>query len=203
MKKIAILGCGGHSKVVVDIIYEIGNYEIIGIYDDYKEGFFETIPILGKITDITNSKIDIDCYIIAIGNDLVRKNIYEKYITLNWEILIHPKSTISKKTKIDVGTIICAGVIIQPDVNIGKHCIINTGSSIDHESKIGDFTSICPKATICGQVTIGSSSFIGANSTIIQCLNIGQNCIIGAGSVIIRNIENNCKVVGNPGKLLK
>jgi len=201
MKKIGIIGCGGNAKVIIDIIYEIGNYEIIGIYDDYKEGLFETIPILGKINDI-NCSTGVDCYVIAIGNDVVRKKIYETNILLNWEILIHPKTIISKKVKIDIGTVIFAGAIIQPDVSIGKHCIINTGASIDHETNIGDFTSICPKTTICGQVNIGSCSFIGANATVIQCLNVGNNCTVGAGSVIIRDIENNCKIVGNPGKII-
>lgn len=201
MKKIGILGCGGHSKVIIDIINEIGTYEIIGMYDDYKEGFFEDIPILGKIKDVSYAK-DIDCFVIAIGNDIIRKKIYEMYISLIWETIIHPKTIISKKTKIDIGTVICAGAIIQPYVSIGKQCIINSGASINHETTIGDFTSICPKTTICGQVNIGSCSFIGANSTIIQCLNIGNNCIIGAGSVIIRDVQNNCKIVGNPGKII-
>jgi len=55
---------------------------------------------------------------------------------------------------------------------------------------------------ICGQVNIGKLTFIGANSTIIQKIKIGINCIVGAGSVIIHNINNNSKVVGNPGRII-
>jgi len=200
MKKIGILGSGGHAKVVIDIINEINNYIIIGIFDDNKTGYIYDIPIIGKINEILIYKDQIDCFIIAIGNDMIRKKIYENNIDLYWETLIHPKSIVSKKASIECGSIVCAGAIIQTEVKIGKHCIINTGSSIDHESIINDFTSICPKATICGQVKIGSCTFIGASVTIIQCLNIGNNCIVGAGSVIIRDINDFSKVVGNPGK---
>lgn len=200
MKKIGILGSGGHSKVVIDIINEINNYIIIGIFDDNKTGYFNDIPIIGKINEILIYKDQIDCFVIAIGNDMIRKKIYENNIDLNWETLIHPKSIISRKTIIECGSIVCAGAIIQTDVKIGKHCIINTSCSIDHETIINDYTSICPKATICGQVKIGSCTFIGANATVIQCLNIGNNCIVGAGSVIIRDIDDFSKVVGNPGK---
>lgn len=205
MKKIAIIGAGGHAKVIIDIISEIGNYVIVGFFDDNKFGTFCNIPILGKINEINiiNKNIEIDTYIIGIGNDRIRQNIYETHKNINWDTLIHPKTIISKTSIINYGTVICAGSIIQTEANIGKHCIVNTNSNIDHESKIGDFCSICPGVTICGQVIINNCTMIGANSVIIQNINIGNNCIIGAGSVVIRDIQDNQKVVGNPIKFLK
>lgn len=199
MKIIAIIGAGGHCKVIIDLIESLKNYKIIGIYDDHKQNNFCGYNILGKITDIN---INIENYIIAIGNEKIRFKIYEQFKNLNWCTLIHPSAIISKNVIIDIGTVICAGSILQTQVKIGKHCIINTGCSIDHETIIGDFTNICPKATICGQVYIGNLCFIGANSVIIQNIKIGNNNIIGAGSVIIRNISNDLKIVGNPGKCI-
>lgn len=205
MKKIGIIGSGGHAKVIMDIINEINfikinTYHIIGIFDDNKTGYLNNVKILDTINNI--NKYDVDSFVIAIGNDEIRKKIYEKYKNFIWETLIHPMSYISKNIFIGEGTVICAGSLIQTEVNIGKHCIINTGSSIDHETIIGDFTSICPKATICGQVKIGTCTMIGANSTIIQNIIIGDNCIVGAGTVIIRCVNNNSKIVGNPGKII-
>ena len=51
-------------------------------------------------------------------------------------------------------------------------------------------------------MTIGELTFIGANSTIIQGKRIGKKCTIGAGTVVIRDIDDNSKVVGNPGKII-
>jgi len=98
---------------------------------------------------------------------------------------------------------VLAGAIIQPGVTVGKHCIINTNSNIDHESYINSFSSICPGVTICGNVNIGELTFIGANSTIIQRITVGTNCVIGAGTVIIKNVNDNCKIVGNPGRIIQ
>ena len=196
---ISIIGAGGHSKVIIDIIRELGNYNIVGIYDDNKTGYFSEIKIIGKISEINNNK---DYFIIGIGNDKIRKKIAEEYNQLKWATLIHPKTIISKTATIKEGTVVCAGAIIQTEVEIGKHCIINTNCNIDHESTIGDYCSICPSSTICGQVKVGESSFIGANSTIIQTIEVGKECIIGAGSVVIRNIQNNSNVVGNPAKII-
>jgi len=204
MKNIALIGAGGHCKVVIDIINELNQYNIVGIFDDNKVGVFCGFNILGNTYELTTPNINtlIDCYIITIGNDKLRKNIYEQNTHLNWCTLIHPKSIISKNVIIGSGTIICAGAVIQTEANIGKHCIINTNCNIDHESYIGDFCSICPGTTICGQTNIGNVTFIGANSTIINGVNIGTNCIIGAGSVVIKDINGNCKVVGNPAKII-
>ena len=199
METIALIGAGGHCKVIIDLIKLLNKFKIVGIYDDNKKGSFNGYTILGNTKEID---IKISNFIITIGNDKIRKKIYENNQHLNWCSLIHPSAIISKNVKIGKGSVICAGFILQTDVIIGNHCIINTGSSIDHESVIGDFCSICPHTTICGQVKIGNLCFIGANATIIQCLKIGSKTTIGAGSVIIKHIGSEQKVVGNPGRII-
>jgi acetyltransferase-like isoleucine patch superfamily enzyme len=47
-----------------------------------------------------------------------------------------------------------------------------------------------------------TKQFIGANAVIKQGLVIGDDVIIGAGSVVLHNVENNSKLVGNPGRLI-
>ena len=56
---------------------------------------------------------------------------------------------------------------------IGKGCIINTGSNLDHDSKF-DFTHICPGTTIAGNVEIGPETFVGSGSIIINNIKIGS-----------------------------
>jgi acetyltransferase-like isoleucine patch superfamily enzyme len=82
-----------------------------------------------------------------------------------------------------------SGVSINSAVSIGKHCIINTNSSIDHDCVIEDFVHISPNAALGGSV--------------IQGIRIGKWCTIGAGAAIIRDIPDGATVVGNPGKIIK
>lgn len=206
IKNIAIIGGGGHSKVIIDIINTINRqkkniYKIIGYYDDNEKSNLYNIEYLGKINQIYNEESNI-YFIIAIGDCVVRKLIYNKYNKLSYITLIYPTSIISKTAVIEEGTVICAGVIIQTEVKIGKCCIINTNSNIDHESIISDFVNINPSATLCGNVLIDENTIIGANATIIEQIKIGKYNVIGAGSVIIRNTKDNSKLVGVPGKLL-
>lgn len=50
---------------------------------------------------------------------------------------------------------------------------------------------------------IGNNVTIGVNVCIIGPVHIGDNVTIGAGSVVVKDIPNNCIVVGNPARILK
>lgn len=212
MKNIVIIGSGGHAKVIADIILkrkEMLNerINIIGFLDDnfqslnYKEIF--NIPILGdtKLINEFNNK-DYE-YIIAIGNNLIRKKIAEKYLLLNYYTAIHPMAIIGNEVEIGMGTVIMANVVINSYSKVGKHCILNTSCVIEHDNKIENYVHVSPKTVLCGGVSIGESSWIGAGSSVRQEIMIGKSTIIGVGAVVIRDVKNNCIVVGNPAKQIK
>ena len=69
-------------------------------------------------------------------------------------IAIHPTAYTSD-AQIGPGTVIMAGVIIQPGCRIGKHVILNTGCQLDHDCVIEDFAHIAPGAVLCGNVHVG------------------------------------------------
>ena len=56
---------------------------------------------------------------------------------------------------------------------------------------------------MCGGVSVNKRSWIGAASVVKQQISIGGDVMIGAGAVIIRDVEDNCTIVGNPGKVIK
>ncbi len=201
-----IIGCGGNSKIVIDICECLG-YNIIGIFDDKYNGsivkIYKKYNLIGNIENINYyQNINI---INSIGDNNVRKNIFEKFCENNlcWINCIHPESRISDSVTIGKGNIICRGAIINADASIGDFNLINTCAIIEHDCKIMNFNHFAPKSTLCGAILIGNLNLFGAGSTIIPCKKIGNNNIIGAMSVIIRNIDNNVMVVGNPGKIIK
>ena len=86
---------------------------------------------------------------------------------------------------------------------IGKHCIINTGSTFDHECVIEDYCHIAPGVNISGCTTVGEGTWVGVGSCVIQCLHIGKNCMIGAGSVVVKDIPDSVVAFGNPCRVIK
>ena len=59
-----------------------------------------------------------------------------------------PYSYISKHSNFDEGTIILHDVIVNANVNIGKNCIINSKSLLEHDVIIGDHSHISTNVTV-------------------------------------------------------
>ena len=95
------------------------------------------------------------------------------------------------------------GAIIQSYACIGKHCIINTGASVDHDCVIEDYVHVSPHCTLCGNVSIGEGTWIGAGSVIIPGVKVGKWSVIGAGSVVIKDIPDNVVAVGYRCRIIK
>ena len=195
MKKIIILGKGGHAKSIVDAIERQGIYKIAGYIINEELAIDDNdYPIIGKDEDlerIYQSGIhNVAIGIGFLGNSPIRKNLYEKLKKIGYyfPIICDPSAIVSEKTVIQEGTFIGKGAIVNADAYIGKMCIINTGVIVEHNCYIDDFSHIAVGAVLCGDVHIGAETLIGANATIIQGRSVGNECIVGAGEVIRRNV---------------
>ena len=207
MDKIIVIGGGGHAKVVISILKKLSNYEIIGYTDIENKGEILGIKYLGndEILEELFFNKNIKNAAIGIGqiqNVESRKDTIKKLIIIGFEfpVIISPDSVINEDSKICQGTVVMDGVIIQTSTNIGKFCIINTKSSLDHDCMIGDYIHIAPGVTISGGVEIGDNSLIGASATIIQYKKIGKNIIIGAGSVVVNDLIESGTYFGIPAR---
>lgn len=202
MKKIIIIGASGHGKVVADIAIDAG-YTIVGFIDDNKKTHGRSIcgvKVLGGI-DICE-KYNAECeFIIAIGNNKIRKKISEKY-DLRWSTLTHSSACIGTDVEIKEGTVIMPNVVINASTRIGRHCIINSGAVVEHDSVIGDYVHISPGAALGGTVTVGDESHVGIGVCVRNNLNISSKCILGAGTVVVKNIVEEGVYVGCPADKL-
>ena len=142
-------------------------------------------------------------FVIAIGNNAIRRNIYKKLKGIKYFIAIHPTAVIGTNVTIKSGTIVMPRVVINANTEIGSNVIINSGAIVEHDNTIDDFAHISPGVTLCGGVTVGEATHIGANSTVIQYKKIGSNSIIGAGSTVITDIQSDVMAVGSPAKVIK
>jgi len=193
-----IIGHGGHSKVIANIL-ELNGVKISGYYDDDNDR--SIINHIGTIEDLIKSPKP-GVYICGIGDNHIRSKIVSQLSNLQWINAIHPSAIIAKDVPIGVGCVICPGAIIQPGSKIGDHVIINSNAVVEHDCSIGNFSHIAPGSTLCGNITIGERVLLGAGSTVIPKKNIGHNVIVGAGTTVIRDIPSNVKVVGSPARII-
>lgn len=192
MKKIILIGAGGHSKSCIEVMNQTKKYEIQYILDKKSEGIF-----LGYKKIIYNKKFlaklqkKIKYAFICFGqikNKIVREKTFEDLRNIGFQFpSIKSKSAyISKASQISDGTIVMNGCVINTDVKIGYNNIINTGSIIEHDVSIGNHNHIAPGAIINGGVEIGNNCFIGSGSIIKQGIKIKSNSFIQAGKIILK-----------------
>jgi len=195
MRSIYIYGASGHGLVVADIA-KICEYSDIILIDDGKNSYL-------SFDDIKyNTHIPIA---FGIGNNSIRKKLYKKVKSYGFKIvtLIHNSATISKSVTIGRGTVVMAGVVINPNSKIGKGVILNSSCVIEHENIIEDFVHISPQVALAGEVKVEKNTHIGIGSSVIQGITIGKNSIVGAGSVVIRDINSKSIAYGNPCRVVR
>jgi len=195
-----VYGASGHGKVILDIL-EANGIAVAQVWDDNPKSQLLGVNVIHPDINIqgVNSKI-----IIAIGDNKTRKLIAERLQgKCKFTNAIHPSAYISKYTTIQAGTAVMANVVVNAATKIGSHVIINTAAVVEHDCKLADYVHISPNATLCGGVSVGEGTHIGAGATIIPGIHIGNWCVVGAGAVVIRDVPDNCIVVGNPARILR
>jgi len=209
--KVLIIGAGGHSKVIVDIIQSEKKYEIVGFIDNIQPIGKEVCgyKVIGREEDIKTLTDNLNIYggVIAVGDNFLRSNLEKKIKKLCNKFIfvncLHPKSNIAFDVIMGEGNVVMAGATINTSSEIGNHCIFNTNSSIDHDNKISNFVSIAPNAVTGGNVEIGAFSAIGIGSTIIHNISVGENCIVGASSLVHQDTISNSVYYGIPAKFIR
>lgn len=204
MRKLVLIGGGGHCKSVIDIVKHLKLYDEIVITDP-------CIPIGKEILGIRIvgnddalfdlKKIGFNEAFITVGSiksTKLRQSLYNKAYDLGFVFpnIIAPSACISQSVRMEDGIFIGKGAIVNADVCIGKMAIINTGTIIEHECNVGKYSHIAVGSILCGGVSIGNHSLVGAGTTIIQGTSIGNYTIIGAGSTVLCDVEDNQIVKG-------
>ncbi len=205
-----IVGCGGHGRVVLDILLNAGKYDVIGFVDSNARTHgrrIDGVEVLGSPVDLPKIRetCGVSHCIVAIGDNGVRRSIADRLISQGFTLInaIHPSANLAHNVSLGTNTVIAAGALVCAHCQIGDSVILNTGCIIDHETLIGTATHVCPGARIAGRVTIESGAFVGIGATVIQSLRVGYESIIGAGAVVIHDVAPMSTVVGVPARPIK
>ncbi len=191
MKKLVLIGAGGHCKSCIDVILQTQEYEIVAILGKKEELNKKILNYDINGTDDDFKKyIDLDCeFLITIGqikNVEPRKNVFEALNKLNakFATVVSPQAYVSEFSSIDQGSIVMHHAIVNAEAKIAKNCIINTKALIEHEVIIGSHCHISTAAIINGNVHIKQESFIGSNATIVHGKVIEKYSFIKAGTLV-------------------
>jgi len=206
MDNILVIGSSGHAKAVIDAVEQQGAYKIAGLLDPFRELGQQTLgyPILGDERNLQSlvGTHEISGLLVAIGDNYARGTVVAQVRDLHPQVrfvsAIHPRAYVSNSSSVGPGTVIMAGVAVNPCCSIGPFCILNTNSSIDHDSQMRSYSSLAPGVTAGGGCTIGEYSAICIGSSVCHNIEIGAHSIVGAGSTVIRDVGPHRVAYGTP-----
>ena len=203
MNSCAILGASGHGKVVAELA-ELNGYKDVTFFDDAwpKITHIEHWSVRGNSQLLLNIVSQYDVVIVAIGNNEIRLSKQQQLKTAGakFTVLIHPSACVSAYAELGLGTVVMANAVVNPFSSTGEACIINTGSSVDHDCQLQEGVHISPGVNIAGGVSIGRASWLGIGSQVKQLISIGSYVTIGSGSNVVKDIDDHQIVVGNPAR---
>ena len=212
MKNIVIYGASGFGREVAWLIENINaradTFNILGFVDDAPQIHSQkinNISVLGGKAwfDGYKDEVYVTC---AIGNSKIRRKIYtelEKYENVKLATLIDPSVALASTAQIGKGCIICYASRIMVNARIGQGVMVDTGSSVGHDSELADYVTLYTNVMVSGGVKIGENSEIGSGAFILQYKSIGNDSIIAPLTSVLTDIVVPGIYAGNPARRMR
>ena len=201
MKHLAILGAGGHGRVVADAAIS-SVWSKISFFDDVLPVGTKVLDwaVLGNTERLLRDLKIFDGVIVSIGSNKMRvqKSYFLRKFGANLASVVDPSAKVSRYSTIGCGTVIMSNAVIEAGVKVGNCCIINTASSINHDCQLSSGVHVSPGAHLSGEISVGRYTWIGTGASLRNNIVIGDDVTVGVGSVVVNNIPDGTVVYGNP-----
>lgn len=209
MRRLVIVGAGGHGREVLDVIEAMNAdeavYEFLGFLDDgpVDDALLgrRNVAVIGLVADLATADAE---YLVAVGSPSVRRRIDAMASALGVPaaVAVHPAATVGSDVELGPGSVLNAGARLTTNVVLGRHVHLNVNATVSHDCRLGDYVTLNPGARACGNVTLGEGVTLGAGATVIHGRAVGAWTTVGAGAVVVRDLAAHVTAVGVPARAL-
>jgi sugar O-acyltransferase (sialic acid O-acetyltransferase NeuD family) len=206
MEPLVIVGAGGFGREVLWLVEEINaanpTWEVLGFLDDLQPAHHASDgpPFLGPVA--AYGQLGSPRAVCAIGSPRVRMAKVQRLeeMGVRWATLIHPRASVSRRARIDEGSIICHAASVSVEARIGRHAHLNHGVLVAHDVVLGEACTLSPHADVNGAAVLEEGVFLGSHACVLPGARVGAWATVGAGSVVLSNVAANTTVFGVPAR---
>jgi sugar O-acyltransferase (sialic acid O-acetyltransferase NeuD family) len=195
MKRLLIVGAGGHGRSVAEAVLAAGKYELVGFVDDAAPALQQVwdLPVFGATADLVRCRDYADAAIVAIGNNRLREALQQRLYPAGFELatVVHPQAMVSPRAIIGAGCAVMAGAIVGTGAQLGAGVIVNCGAVVDHDCRVGDFGHLGVNAAMAGGSVLGHSAWMQAGSVLGYEAMVEAGRVLGPGEAVNKTINRN------------
>lgn len=209
MKELHIVGAGGFGRELLAWVRqhpECGRaWQPVGFVDDDPSALEASdvhLPVVGNTETVPVNENTV--FVCALGRPAVKRRMIGRLQARGATFLtfVHPTATIGERVRIGVGSVLCPGVILTSDIELGDFVLFNCGASAGHDAVVGDYASVSGHVDLTSRTRIGEDVFVGSHAVVIPGVEVGRGSVIGAGAVVVSPVKPGLTVFGNPARPL-
>ena len=203
--RLIIIGARALGREICNYARDVG-FEIVGFLDDKidaLDGFEGYPPILGSVEDWIVKEGD--QFVCAVGDSRMRAR-YSRIIEGKggrFSDVVHPTAYVGPNVKMGDGCVVCPFAVVDCDLTMGRHVIVNVHSLVAHDCKLGDCVTLSPNVHLGGRTVIRREAFLGIGVSTVPGVEIGEEALIAAGSCVTRDIPERVMAAGIPALVKK
>lgn len=165
-----IIGAGGHGKCCYDIAMRMNCFTKIEFVDDSAE-FVLDKKVIGKQSDLESLRNTFDCAFVAIGNNQMRKSLYDILTLMNYHKvnLLDPSAVISSFAKLGEGIVVFPNAVIEASSVVDDGCIISANSIVHHDAMLKEYALIYGNCVIRPTVKIQPFTVVKSGIVVENC----------------------------------
>ena len=190
--RVLLIGAGGHCRSCIDVIEAEGLFEIGGIVDKDTVEASDILGyrVIGADDDLPKLKSKYDYALVTVGqikSSAVRGKLVRLLGDAGFQmpVIVSPVAQVSKHAELGEGTIVMHGAMVNAGAKIGRNCIINSRSLIEHDAEIGDCVHISTGAIVNGGTRVGNNSFIGSGAVLVHGITLPDYSFVRAGRLVV------------------
>ena len=188
MKRLLIVGAGGHGRSVAEAVAARCDSWWPGSSTMRFRNWIGSgrFRCSARWLTLPRCRDAADHAFVAIGNNALRQRVTAELRDAGFLLatVIHPRAIVSPTAIIGAGSAVMAGAIVGTEAVLGEGAIVNCAAVVDHHCRVGDFGHLGVNAAMAGGSVLGAGAWMQAGSALGYGVEIEEGRVLAPGEAV-------------------